>query len=123
MFSFCQSLTSLNIINFNTQSAERMENLFYHCDELLSIVLSNFNTVKVNNMNYMFKNCGKIKYLDLSSFKTSKVTSFSDMFSFCISLNNKPKISTIIINDRINDENKESEYYRSLCEDLMETSF
>jgi len=34
-----------------------MSNMFSNCNKLVSLDLSNFNTKSANNMNDMFKNC------------------------------------------------------------------
>ena len=44
MFNGCESLTSLDLSNFNTSSVENMENMFNGCKSLTSLDLSNFNT-------------------------------------------------------------------------------
>ena len=50
MFFFCESLTSLDLSNFNTQNVTNMEYMFFGCEPLTSLDLSNFNTQNVINM-------------------------------------------------------------------------
>ena len=83
MFSYCKSLTSLDLSNFNTSKVTNMEDLFLGCDRLTSLDLSNFNTSKVTNMKRMFSSCERLTSLDLSNFNTSKVTDMGTMFSYC----------------------------------------
>ena len=47
MFSYCKSLSSIDISNFNTQNVTNMEYMFYECNSLSSIDLSNFNTKNI----------------------------------------------------------------------------
>ena len=54
MFSYCSSLTSLNLSNFNTNIVTNMEHMFSHCSSLTSLNISNFNTHNVTNMKEMF---------------------------------------------------------------------
>ena len=49
MFSYCSSLTSLTLSNFNTNNGNNMSCMFSYCS-LTSLNLSNFNTHNVNNM-------------------------------------------------------------------------
>ena len=51
MFSGCNSLTNLNLSNFNTQNVTNMSFMFSECDSLTNINLSNFNTQNITNMN------------------------------------------------------------------------
>ena len=50
MFSYCSSLTSLNLSNFNTNNVNIMSGMFSHCSSLTSLDFYNFNT---NNVKYM----------------------------------------------------------------------
>ena len=56
MFSWCYSLTSLNISKFNTDNVTDMRYMFSGCSSLTSLNLSNFNTNNVTNMSGMFYN-------------------------------------------------------------------
>ena len=64
MFSYCSSLTSLNLSNFNTNNVKNMSAMFIGCSSLTSLNLSNFNTNNVKNMRGIFdglnKNCNII---------------------------------------------------------------
>ena len=96
MFSGCDSLTNLNLSNFNTQNVINMRYMFYYCNSLTNLNLSNFNTQNVTNMNYMFYNCNSLTNLNLSNFNTQNVTNMSYMFYWCKSL----KKENIITNDK-----------------------
>ena len=61
MFSDCESLTNINLSNFNTQNVTNMSDMFSHCESLININLSNFTTQNVSNMKDMFYNCKSLK--------------------------------------------------------------
>ena len=42
MFSWCSSLTNINLSNFNTQNVKDMSEMFRECKSLTNIDLSNF---------------------------------------------------------------------------------
>ena len=54
MFYGCESLTSLDLTNFDTTSVVEMSGMFYHGTSLKSLDLGNFNTKKVTKMEIMF---------------------------------------------------------------------
>ncbi|MBQ3770643.1 MAG: BspA family leucine-rich repeat surface protein, partial [Bacteroidaceae bacterium] len=86
MFSFCESLTSLDVRNFDTSKVTDMCSMFRHCESLTSIDVSRFDTSKVTDMDEMFHGCESLTTLDVSKFNTSKVTYMSGMFEDCASL-------------------------------------
>ncbi len=88
MFYFCKSLTSLDLSNFETSNVTDMQNMFVFCSSLTDLDLSGFNTSKVVNMDSMFSRCDSLTNLDISNFDTSNVTNMNDMFYNCKSLTN-----------------------------------
>ena len=50
MFFHCESLTDINLSNFNTQNIDNMSQMFYECNSLRNLNLSDFNTKNVTNM-------------------------------------------------------------------------
>ena len=88
MFSFCKTLTNINLSNFNTQNVTNMSWMFYKCESLTNINLSNFNTQNVTDMRSMFYYCNSLTNINLSNFNTQNVTDMSYMFSWCKSLTN-----------------------------------
>ena len=86
MFSYCQSLTTLDLSNFNTTNVTNMLRMFSYSKSLTSLNLSSFNTANVLNMSYMFSDCSSLTSLDLSNFNTANVTDMSGMFGWCLSL-------------------------------------
>ena len=57
MLDGCNSLTNLDLSNFNTQNVTNMSDMFYGCNSLTNLNLSNFNTQNVTNMSLMFSFC------------------------------------------------------------------
>jgi len=51
MFCDCNSLSSLDLSNFNIENVTNMSGMFRSCRSLKSLDLSNFNTENVINMN------------------------------------------------------------------------
>lgn len=80
MFYECNSLTSVDLTNFNTENVQSMANMFYNCYSLKQINISNFDTRKVKNMFSMFFNCRSLESIDLSIFETRKLNEMSKMF-------------------------------------------
>lgn len=86
MFYNCESLTQLDLSNFNTSNVVNMSEMFSDCLNLMQLDLSNFDTSQVTSMCNMFCSCEAVTQLDFSSFDTSKVTDMSGMFFNCKSL-------------------------------------
>ena len=61
MFCECNSLTNIDLSNFNAQNVTNMSNMFCGCNSLTNIDLSNFNTQNVSNMIWMFYGCESLK--------------------------------------------------------------
>ena len=86
MFSDCSALTTLDVSNFNTQNVTNMSGMFSDCRALTTLDVSNFNTQNVTDMSYMFFNCSAITTLDIANFDTKNVTDMSYMFYNCSAL-------------------------------------
>ena len=74
LFSYCNSLESIDLSNFDTSSVTIMSQMFAECTSLTSLDLSNFRTNSLEFAPRMFEGCVNLKYLDISNFNTSKVT-------------------------------------------------
>ena len=59
LFCGCQSLTNINLSNFNTQNVTDMSYMFSYCKSLTNLNLSNFNTQNVTDMSL----CSEIVFL------------------------------------------------------------
>ena len=87
MFSGCESITNLDLTDFDTPNVMDMSGMFSGCKNLKVINgLDEFITDNVCCMNEMFKDCENLKNLDLSYFDTSKVSNMSSMFCGCFKL-------------------------------------
>ena len=69
MFSNCESLTSLNLNNFNTSKVSNMTGMFNNCNNLTNLDLSNFKTNLVTAMTNLFKDCSNLTSLDLRNWE------------------------------------------------------
>ena len=101
MFSVCVKLKELNLEKFNTNKVTDMSNMFCGCDSLTSLNLSNFNTKKVEHMESMFFGCKSLTSLNLPNFNTENVTNMEDMFCRCSNLKklNLSKFNTKYVNN------------------------
>ena len=62
----CDSLTPIDLSNFNTQNVTSMIGMFSGCSSLTTINLSNFSIQNVNYMSAMFSGCSSLTKIDLS---------------------------------------------------------
>ena len=81
MFTWCYSLTKLNLSNFNTQNATDMSKVFLCCRTLIELNLTKFNTQNVTNMSKMFYFCDSLTNLNLSNFNTQNIKNMCAMFN------------------------------------------
>ena len=79
MFYYCESLTNLDLRNFDTSKVTDMSYMFYWCRLLTSLDLSGFDTSKVTDMKYMFSGCNKLS--GSITIMNPNVTSYSGMFN------------------------------------------
>ena len=85
-FYDCHSLTSLNLINFNTEKVQTMNNMFYNCYSLPSIEIINFDTSQVTDMTSMFEKCTGLTTLDIKTFRPNNCMLYPRMFFGCSQL-------------------------------------
>ena len=58
MFSYCKSLTQLDLSKFDTSEVYRMDDMFYDCQKLNIIYISaKWNINSVENSDDMFEDC------------------------------------------------------------------
>ena len=108
MFSYCISLISLNISNFDTSSVSDMTGMFAGCTSLISLELSsNFISTNVRTTAYMFSRCHYLISLDLSSFNPSLIVISRFMLSYCKNLEFVNLTNFFLYYDRLEEE----EYY------------
>ena len=63
MFSYCNSLTQVDVSGFDTSKVTTINNMFYYCNSLQTLDLSNFDTSKVTNIGLMFTGCKNLTTL------------------------------------------------------------
>ena len=88
MFYNCNSLSSINLYNFNTNNLLNIQRLFSFCNKLTFLDLSTFNTTNIINMRSLFSKCSSLRNINLSNFNTNNVIIMSNMFNRCSSLIN-----------------------------------
>ena len=81
MFSYCLSLSRLDLGWFNTANVTDMSYMFAGCGTS-ALDVSSFKTSQVRDMSLMFAVSG-LRVLDLSSFDTANVTTMYGMFDSC----------------------------------------
>lgn len=86
MFNACQSMTNLDLSNFDTSKVTDMGFMFGDCLSLATLDVSSFDTSNVTTMSNMFYDCSSLTTLDLHSFDTSNVTYMHSMFHYCSDL-------------------------------------
>lgn len=87
MFSFCHSLTSLDVCNFKTDNVTIMCGMFSGCNSLTSLDVSNFKTDNVTDMTYMFDDCYELKTIYVGEgWNTNAVQSADNLFKDCWNL-------------------------------------
>lgn len=86
MFLFCYSLKTLDISGFNTGSVSEMRSMFYHCESLETLDISSFDTRNARYMDSLFAGCKSLQTLDISNLNTSNAFMISCMFAGCNSL-------------------------------------
>jgi surface protein len=86
MFVNLNSMTFIDLSNFDFSKVTDMSGMFYGCNKLKSINFQNVNTNSLEMMGYSFFNCESLVSLDLSYFNTSKVITMVSLFYNCRSL-------------------------------------
>ena len=94
-FYGCSNLTSVTGFKYlNTIGTTDFESMFSGCSSLSSLDLTDLKTPSANYLNRMFKDCSSLTKLDVSGFSTKSVTTTSYMFSGCTSLTEIAGISS-----------------------------
>ena len=83
MFMRCSSLTHLDVSKWDTSNVVNMRNVFCGCSSLKNLDVSEWNTSNVTNMRIMFDGCRSLSSIDLSKWDTSKVTDMKQLFCSC----------------------------------------
>ena len=86
MFCGCNSLTEIDLSNFNTQNVNYMNSMFKDCNSLRELDTSSLNTTSCTDMMSMFEGCELLEEIDVSNFETQYVRYMNNMFYGCKSL-------------------------------------
>lgn len=87
LFQSARNLRSIDFgDSFITSDVTNMSSMFQYCQSLTHLDLSNFNVSRVSTMVRMFQNCGSLQQLDLSSFSAQRNNSVKNMFENCRNL-------------------------------------
>ena len=76
-------MTSINIINLNTEKVTTMDCLFYGCSNLTEINLRSFNTENVKSFSTTFGQCSQSLKVYI---KTEHNTNFINLFKDAITI-------------------------------------
>ena len=89
MFSYCKSLTSINLSNFSFVKAKNLNGMFLYCTSLENLILpKNEITTNVENISFMFSGCNKLEIIDLSGISLINIKDISYIFYNCTNLEN-----------------------------------
>ncbi len=102
MFYGCNTLTEIDLSNWNTSNVLNMSTMF-ECANVTSINLKNWDTSNVEDMSYMFNSMFELEELDISNFDTRNVKSFRRMF------NNSTKLKHIYVGENWSTESNAEE--------------
>ena len=104
-FDGCNNLTELNCSTWNTSKVYNMQLAFYNCNSLETIPVRDWDTRSVMYMDKAFGNCTSLVNLDVSKWDTSKVVELTNTFYHCSSLKtldvSKWKTSNVIRADSL----------------------
>ena len=87
IFRNCNKLKEINgLENWDTSNVAEMKQVFYKCSSLPSVNLTAWDTSNVTTMEAMFSGCSKLATADMTGLDTAKVTNIHDLFVNCTSL-------------------------------------
>ncbi|MBR3046070.1 MAG: BspA family leucine-rich repeat surface protein [Oscillospiraceae bacterium] len=98
MFNSCESMETLNVIDWDTRSVTNLSWMFYRCQKLKNIPgIQSWHTDRVTTLEGMFYDCGITSLMlgpdeynwdeyALGTWKTDSVTNYSMMFYHCFGL-------------------------------------
>ena len=104
-FDGCNNLTELNCSTWNTGKVYNMQLAFYNCNSLETIPVRDWNTKSLMYMDKAFGNCTSLVNLDVSKWDTTKVVELTNTFYHCSSLKtldvSKWKTSNVLRSDSL----------------------
>lgn len=81
MFSYCESLTNIDISTWDTRNVTNMTGMFMSCSSLTTLDISKWDTSSVTSMYATFRGCTSLTTLDVSNLNVNNVTNMKNMFS------------------------------------------
>ncbi|MDO4869713.1 MAG: BspA family leucine-rich repeat surface protein [Bacillota bacterium] len=86
MFSYCESLESMDLSKVDFAKTRSMEQTFQHCKSLKSVNLGDAKVSECYSMRWMFTECESLESVDISNLKASNCEDMDSMFEGCKSL-------------------------------------
>jgi surface protein len=86
IFRCCNSLTSIDVSNWNTSKLGGCHAAFFECNSLTKLDLSNWDVSNLGQCYWMFERCTSLVELNLSNWKLKDNVNAADMFSRCNNL-------------------------------------
>lgn len=86
MFSYNESLTSVNLSNWNVSNCHSISSMFDHAVKIKTIKIDDWDTNSIQDMNQLFNDCHELENISLSGWDTSNVTNMWRMFRACYML-------------------------------------
>ena len=88
--------------------------MFYNCNSLTSLDLSNFDTSLVESMQWMFKECEKLEYINMKNFTETNLENVKGIFA---DVPNNIMICTNKNNYQISSQLEEKDCHQIDCSD------
>ena len=87
MFSECNKIKQISLINIETDLASDATSMFENCLSLTGVQFENMSMLNITNTSKMFQNCQSLNNIEIEGFSTNKTKDMSKMFKGCSSLN------------------------------------
>ena len=87
MFSYCENLTTIDVINFNTSQVTDMQDMFRN-SSIIEIDISNFDMDNVYSCSSMFNSCTNLQKVTMNETHSTKLDSMGSLFAGCSNLTN-----------------------------------
>ena len=94
MFESCDSLSSVNLSNFDLSHVTTMAGMF-ESSSVTNVRIGNHKSVELTDISSMFSDCFNLSQVDLNGLVTDNVTNMSELFRRC---SNLTKVNLDLIN-------------------------
>ena len=101
MFSGCNKIKEISLINVNTDLITDTISMFENCYSLNGVRFINTSIYNITNSNNMFQNCQNLNAIDIEVFSTNKAKNMSKMFKGCTSLKDTSFIENLSTNNAV----------------------